>query len=305
MWRSIVDDQEVLKLGLIRRIGTGQSTWIWETNWLPRDHLLRPIRSDRPNSPVWVSDLIDEGLVSWNREILQEFFTLFDAETILNIPLSTRRQNDFWAWHFEKTGIFSVRLAYRMLVARREMEVNCRDNVAGRSNLKEVEKEWSTLWQVRVPSKIRVFLWRLAKHSLPSADVLFHRNMATCDACSLCGVQDSWRHSLVDCNMTRCVWALVPEEVTEQLCEFQEPEARGWLASVTGKLSHFDCTWVVVTLWAIWYARRKAIHEGIFQSPLLTYMLSRALSRTWTWHVQNTTSRQEGRCRSPRSDGLC
>jgi hypothetical protein len=26
-----------------------------------------------------------------------------------------------------------------------------------------------------------------------------------------------------------------------------------------------------VTLWAIWYARRKAIHENTFQSPLSTY----------------------------------
>ena len=28
---------------------------------------------------------------------------------------------------------------------------------------------------------------------------------------------------------------------------------------------------LVVTLWAIWHARRKAIHENIFQSPLSTH----------------------------------
>jgi hypothetical protein len=28
---------------------------------------------------------------------------------------------------------------------------------------------------------------------------------------------------------------------------------------------------MVVTLWAIWHARRKALHEGLFQSPLSTH----------------------------------
>jgi len=36
-------------------------------------------------------------------------------------------------------------------------------------------------------------------------------------------------------------------------------------------LKHGDLIWVAVTLWAIWYARRKAIHEDIYQSPLSTH----------------------------------
>jgi hypothetical protein len=48
---------------------------------------------------------------------------------------------------------------------------------AARSNRRD-EEEWSSLWQVKVPSKLRFFLWRLARHSLASADVFHHRNMA-------------------------------------------------------------------------------------------------------------------------------
>ena len=47
-----------------------------------------------------------------------------------------------------------------------------------------------------------------------------------------------------------------------------KPEARGWLAKVMDMLPHDDLIRVVVTPWAIWHARRKAIHENIFQSPL-------------------------------------
>jgi hypothetical protein len=31
-----------------------------------------------------------------------------------------------------------------------------------------------------------------------------------------------------------------------------------------------DLTRMLVTLWAIWHAKRKAIHEEIFQSPMAT-----------------------------------
>jgi hypothetical protein len=34
---------------------------------------------------------------------------------------------------------------------------------------------------------------------------------------------------------------------------------------------HDEFTRISVTLWAIWTARRKAIHEDIFQSPLSTH----------------------------------
>lgn len=38
IWRSIMNGREVLKEGLIRRLGTGTRTLIWTTNWLPSGH---------------------------------------------------------------------------------------------------------------------------------------------------------------------------------------------------------------------------------------------------------------------------
>lgn len=127
------------------------------------------------------------------------------------------------------------------------------------------------LWKVKVPSKIRVFLWRLAKHSIPTGDVRFHRNMAPDSACSICGMPDSWRHSLLECNMSACVWALVPEAVSEHIAHVADPAAKQWLFNLMKTLNHDDLILCLVTLWTIWSARRKAIHEDIFQSPLSTH----------------------------------
>jgi ribonuclease HI len=67
------------------------------------------------------------------------------------------------------------------------------------------------------------------------------------------------------------VWALEQEEIVEHLSEMHEEDARAWVAALIKSVPHGDLIRVVVTMWAIWYARRKAIHENIFQSPLSTH----------------------------------
>jgi hypothetical protein len=93
--------------------------------------------------------------------------------------------------------------------------------------------------------------------------------------CSLCSVDDLWRHALLECNLlARCVWALEREEITEFLCQVQCLGARAWLAEVMQSLKHEELTRVVIWLWVIWYVRHKVIHENYFESPLLTHIFA-------------------------------
>lgn len=125
-------------------------------------------------------------------EKLNQFFLPMDVEAIVAIPLSTRVQDDFWAWQFEKTGVFSVRSAYRLFVRTKTDREAWLDGCPSSSNVDSEGRGWTTLWKVQVPSKIRVFLWRLAQHSLPTGDLLKHRHMAESARCAICGEPDSW-----------------------------------------------------------------------------------------------------------------
>jgi ribonuclease HI len=167
--------------------------------------------------------------------------------------------------------MFSVRSAYQMLVSNREKRTDWIEHNACISNVKANQKDWTYLWEVKVPPKVRVFLWRLAKQSYPTGDVRHHRNMAQNSSFSICGNQDSWRHSLLECDMAKCVWALQQEELLEFISRAQHDDARGWLHEAIKILSKKDFVRLVVTMWSIWYARRKVIHEDIFQSPLSTH----------------------------------
>lgn len=92
-----MDGRDVLDQGLIRRMGTGEATDIWIMNWLPRDGLLRLMMSVRANLSQKVNEIIDSMTMSWDMQKLGEFFAPMDREVIVNIPLSTQRQSDFWA----------------------------------------------------------------------------------------------------------------------------------------------------------------------------------------------------------------
>lgn len=97
VWRAISEGKDVLKQGLIRRIGNGQSTRIWEDNWIPRDEMMRPYGHLQPNPPVYVSELIYQTSASWDKHRVQATFLPMDATCILGIPLCTKNIDDFWS----------------------------------------------------------------------------------------------------------------------------------------------------------------------------------------------------------------
>jgi hypothetical protein len=65
-----------------------------------------PTAPKKEGAPRLVSDYIDASTASWKAYLISKFFLLMDAEVIIGIPLCTRIQEDFSAWHFEKTVLF-------------------------------------------------------------------------------------------------------------------------------------------------------------------------------------------------------
>ena len=176
---------------------------------------MKPYGCITQNPPLLVSELIDSTSAGWDRAKVESVFMPMDTQVILRIPLCTRNIPDFWSWHYEKNGLFSIGSAYRMLVATRSRREAWLENNSGTSSSSMEERSWKNLWKTRVPGKVRMFLWRLSKHSIPTNNVRARRNMAQSNSCGLCGAPDSWRHSLLDCTMARCIWALVEGDLPQ------------------------------------------------------------------------------------------
>ena len=158
---------------------------------------------------------------------------------------------------------------------------------------------------MEVPSKIRIFLWRLAHHSLPTTDVLKRRNMSVQNICPLCGCLDSWRHALVSCTMSRCIWALSDDELVSRMTANEEPNARLWLFQLSDEMDHDSFTRMAVTLWSVWYVRRKAVYESIFQSPQQTIYFVENFIESWDKFLTfECAMKQELLQQSLQNDGL-
>ena len=169
--------------GLVRRIGDGASTKIWEDNGLPRSHARRPIACLIDDPPRLVAALIDHTSSTWNENLVRSVFIPLDAEAILQSPLCTRQVDDFWAWAEERKGVFSVRSAYWMIQRTKLGREAWMYEQGGSSDSQVAEQGWTDLWQIRGPSKLKFFLWRLARNSIPTAALLHHMNMSSSVAC--------------------------------------------------------------------------------------------------------------------------
>lgn len=141
IWRAIIEGKEVLKIGLIKWIGDDNTTEIWNQNWLPKEASMRPIPCLMPHRPTLVAELIDPTSARWRQELINSTFLLLDANVILNIPLSTRQYDDFWAWSQEKKGEFTVKACCRMLITtklRRETWLEGRGGLADSTKREEM-----------------------------------------------------------------------------------------------------------------------------------------------------------------------
>lgn len=75
---------------------------------------------------------------------------------------------------------------------------------------------------------------------------------------------------MINCSASRSVCALSNEEMVEHMIMITEQNAKLWLFAMNESLPADHFTMMIVTLWAIWSSRRKAIHEDIFQTPFAT-----------------------------------
>jgi hypothetical protein len=150
--------KEVLVQGLIKRIGNGASTniwqdrWIpmhfWQDRWIPMHFNAKPITPSEGQEVTLVSDLmLDSG--QWNEKLIKSVFLPIDARAILRIPLRSQEE-DWWAWEPEKFGDYTVKSAYRKLHGANTDHAGLVPRVSN-------DASWSKLWKLNVPPKVKVF----------------------------------------------------------------------------------------------------------------------------------------------------
>lgn len=190
--------KEVLLRGMIKRIGNGTNTNIWQDRWIPNHFDAHPLTPPADQDVTMVSELLTET-GEWDESLIRQVFIPIDADAILRIPLRIQ-EDDRWAWEPEKHGEFSVKSAYRKLAAVHEQVDSAAPGGSG-------DDSWARIWKLDVPPKVKVFWWRVLHEFLPTKAVLNHRHIEPTAFCEMCGAEkETIRHVLVECTMARQFW---------------------------------------------------------------------------------------------------
>nr|XP_051187946.1 uncharacterized protein LOC127301723 [Lolium perenne] len=86
-WRSILKGIQLLKEGIIWRVGDGDTINIWTDPWIPRGSTRKLISQKGRHQVYKVSELINPTTNTWDTDLVQQTFAPEDAELILQIPI--------------------------------------------------------------------------------------------------------------------------------------------------------------------------------------------------------------------------
>lgn len=122
-------------------------------------------------------DLDSKRVLIWNQELISTHLWEVDKQRILQIPVGTATSRDRLIWHYSKNGAFSVASCYHMIfadttIASPELP---RDEGSG-SNSHQIN--WTLVWRLKVPPKVRMFIWRATLNVLPHRAELFRRKIS-------------------------------------------------------------------------------------------------------------------------------
>ena len=101
--------------------------------------------------------------ISWSNIFLNA-----DVEAILQMPLPRSQEEDEVLWHFHKRGEYSVKSGY-------QLALNLKFPNEPSSSSDSNSRQWKFLWMLELPEKIKIFMWRVTKNILPTAENLWGR----------------------------------------------------------------------------------------------------------------------------------
>jgi hypothetical protein len=106
------------------------------------------------------------------------------------LDINLGEELDKFVWQLHKNGSFLVQSMYNHLV----------------NNGVKVTQE---IWRMKLPLKIKIFLWFLKKGITLTKDNLAKRNWNGSKVCSFCSSMATIKYLFFDCIVTKVLWRMV------------------------------------------------------------------------------------------------
>lgn len=258
-WRSILKGRSVLAKGLGRCVRSGRKTLFWLDSWLPCGPLIMHAKYDIEENEV-ERPLADyyTGNGNWKWEDLSAYLPDEVLEMLAALWLDpSLDEDDEVCWKLTADGSFSIKSAYDSQL----------QDYQGDSRI------WRVIWQLKCPSKMLIFLWKIMYEALPTWRFFERRNLMDTSLCFRCGraVEDIL-HALRDCASSRKVW--LSFDIPLRYNSFFSNSLHDWLIeNLMARDTLCNVPWSIVfsfAIWMIWFWLNSMLHVNDFTWPLNT-----------------------------------
>ena len=257
-----------------------------------------------------MDELINPVTGGWDVELIKSLFWEIDVARILQIPLRQGR-DDAVAWQFTKNGLFTVGSAYHLQWAHK-FGANIVNDLAGGAGDEQV---WAKLWKLEVPSKIKIFGWRVLHGLIPCKGILANRHIENSSSCPACHSScEDIKHVLFTCDRAKEIWRIlgVSEIINMALSIHQSGSVivadMITMARSVEELNKIRLAELILTGgWYIWWERRKLTHGETIQNPTKAALSIATLTTNYqrsAKHTRATKKKQVGWKRPPEDELL-
>jgi ribonuclease HI len=150
---------------------------------------------------------------------------------------------------------------------------------------------WKKIWSLKVPGKVKIFVWRCLHNAIPCFCVLANRHIGNVSQCPICQVgAEDIKHAIFSCERAKAVWsalgiwnsisdALLVDRSGATVLEFLLCDQ----ALQKTYMNQFELPELIATAsWYIWWQRRMHVRGEEVQSPVRTGPSIHALTLNFT-----------------------
>jgi hypothetical protein len=252
-------------------IGNGENARFWEDTWLgntPLANQYPSLYTIAQRKQVSVATVMSQTPLNIGfRQALTGTRAnrwLHLCTRLLDVQLTS--QPDVFKWGLTKSGLYSVKSMY----------IDYMDD-----HTKYLHKY---LWKIKVPLKIKVFMWFLNKKVLLTKDNLIKRKWQGNEKCCFCDHKETIQHLFIQCPLAKMVWRIIhmtfgispPKNIKNLFGK--------WLDGVAKTDKAHIRVGVCALVWAIWRIRNDYIFNNAKSSsfmqviPLATHWI-----RMWSF----------------------
>jgi len=219
LWRSkcVVNPRFIVRGGERWCIGTSNSIPLLQEPWIQNGKCIDNNESIYPMAHSFtVNNIMDATQKRCNLELILQLFPESVATDIITTPLVPQVVEDSLVWKAEKNGAYLVKSAYWL----------CMEELVDTSNLR-CPGNWSGVWKLKVPPKVKNFIWRLSCGCLPTRIRLHDKGVQCPTSCVNCNDEDGdAAHVFFHCSFVVQVWQVagLGDEVTAAIQNYTTVE---------------------------------------------------------------------------------